>query len=248
MLEENAYATQLFAAVFFTVAGVRLLRLSQRTREAPEFLLGLYFALTGVSYFGWVLPYMVVALEPVQEPSDFVSWAVYSAGVVPFLIFTRLVFRRDARWATWVVVACIGALAVGTTTLKLRGNMYPGLDNPFYWVQWLGYTIPCAWMTLEVFLSRRIAVRRSRIGLSDAIVANRYLLVTLMGVFQTLACLSDILVTVDSVDDQTISAWSDAILGGLEIGGIAMLWLAFFPPASYLAWVTGSARPASETA
>ena len=182
MLEEGAYATQLFAAVFFTIAGGRLLRLSQRTREAPERLLGLYFALTGVSYFGWVLPYMV-ALGPLREPSDFVSWAVYGAGVVPYLIFTRVVFRRDARWATWLVVACIAAAVVGTLALAFDGDLYPGLDDPFYWIQWLGYTVPCVWMASEAFLSHRLALRRSRIGLTDLIVVNRYLLLAAFGAF-----------------------------------------------------------------
>lgn len=247
MLEEGAYATQLFSAVFFTVAGGRLLRLSRRTGEAPELLLGLYFALTGIAYFGWVLPYLV-ALGPLRAPSEAASWIVYSVGVVPFLIFTRVVFRKDARWATWCVVACICALAVGTTVLSLNGDLYPGLGDPFYWVQWLGYTVPCAWMASEAFLSYRVAARRSRIGLSDPIVVNRYLLLALFGAFQTFACLSDLLVTLDSADDRTISAWSDSILGGFEILGIGTLWLAFFPPASYLAWITRSARPAGGTA
>jgi hypothetical protein len=103
-------------------------------------------------------------------------------------------------------------------------------------------------MTSEAFLSHRTAARRSRIGLSDPIVVNRYLLLALFGAFQTFACFSDVLVTIDSADDRTISAWSDAILGGFEVVGIAMLWLAFFAPASYLAWITGSARPAGGTA
>ena len=132
MVEEGSYATQLFAAVFFMLAGARLLQLSQRTGEAPERLLGLYFALTGVSYLGWVLPF-VVALGPLLELSDFVSWSVYIAGVVPYLIFTRVVFRRDARWATWLVVACITAAVVGTLALAFDGDLYPELDDPFYW-------------------------------------------------------------------------------------------------------------------
>ena len=102
-------------------------------------------------------------------------------------------------------------------------------------------------MASEAFLSHRLALRRSRIGLTDPIVVNRYLLLAAFGAFQTFACFSDVLVTIDAVD-RTISAWSDSILGGFEIAGIAMLWLAFFPPASYLARVADSARPADGTA
>jgi hypothetical protein len=37
-----------------------------------------------------------------------------------------------------------------------------------------------------------------------------------------------------------ISAWTDYLLSGTEIASIAMLWLAFFPPAAYLSWIAGS--------
>jgi hypothetical protein len=242
-MQEGSYAAQLFAALFFMIAGGRLVRLSQRTGEAPERLLGLYFALTGVAYLGWVLPY-VVALGPLEMAADFGAWIIYSIGVVPYLIFTRIVFRKDAHWALWLALACAGALAVSTTMLILQGDEYPGLDNPYYWAQWLGYTVPCAWMTTEASLCHRIAVRRSQVGLSDPIVANRYLLLALFGAFQTLACFSDILVTLDLAVDRELSTWADSALGGCEIAGIAVLWLAFFPPASYLAWLAGSKRAA----
>jgi hypothetical protein len=245
MVEQGAYATQLFAAIFFVVVGGRMLRLALRTKAAPERLLGLYFVLTGISYFGWVLP-SLVALGPLLAPSDFATWGVYCVGVVPYLLFTRLVFRRDARWAVGLVAACIAALAIGTPALAWNGDLYPGFGDPFYWVQWLGYTVPCVWMTLEALGAHRSALRRCRIGLSDSIVANRYLLFAIFGGLQTLACAADLLVTIDSAEEHVVSAWSDAILGGLELGGIAMLWLAFFPPAAYLAWVDDSAQHAHE--
>ena len=91
-MEEGAYAAQLLAALFFLIAGERLIRLSRRTGEAPERLLGLYFTSTAVAYVGWVLP-VVVALGSMAEASDFAGWIIYSVGVVPYLIFIRIVFR-----------------------------------------------------------------------------------------------------------------------------------------------------------
>jgi hypothetical protein len=246
-MAEGAYAAQLFAAVFFMIAGVRLIRLSFRTGEAPERLLGFYFALTGASYLGWVLP-NIVALGPLAETTDYASWIVYCIGVVPYLVFTRILFRPESRWPHWVVAGCVLALALGTTVLTLNGDQYPGLSNPFYWIQWAGYTVPCVWMTIEAMRCRRDSVRRARIGLADPIVMNRYLLFAFFGGFQVLACLSDILLTIEYATNQAASESADLLLGSFELAGIAALWLTFFPPEKYLDWVNGSKRIADEAA
>jgi hypothetical protein len=96
------------------------------------------------------------------------------------------------------------------------------------------------WVTLEAALCCRSAARRAQIGLADPIVVNRYLLLALFGGFQVLACLSDILLTIDFAADHVTSGSTDLLLGGCELAGIAALWLAFFPPAAYLDWVVGS--------
>jgi hypothetical protein len=246
-MEEGAFAAQLLAGLFFGIAGARLLRLSFRTGEAPERLLGSYFALTGVAYLLWVLP-NIVALGTMAESTDFAAWVVYCVGVAAYLVFTRIVFRQESRWPHGIVVGCLLALALSTTVLTLRGDRYPHLDNPFYWIQWVGYTVPCVWMTLEALQCRRNAWRRAQIGLADPVVMNRYLLLALFGAFQVIACLSDILLTIDFAADQAASGLADLLLGGFELAGIAALWLVFFPPQSYLDWVTGSSRTADEAA
>jgi hypothetical protein len=207
-----------------------------------------FFALTGVAYLGWVLPLMAARLAPLEEAVDLAAWIFYCVAVVPQLLFIRVVFRQQARWAIWVVLGCGAALGVSTTVLTLNGNQYPGFGDPSHWARWLGYTVPCIWMSLEAFLSHRTARRRAQIGLSDLVVANRYLLLALFGLLQTLACLSDILIDLDPTSVWALSSFAgDVLLGGLEIAGIATLWLAFFPPASYLAWVAGP-KPAADRA
>ena len=120
-MEEGAYAAQLFAAILFLIAGGRLIRLSLRTHEAPERLLGLYFSLTGISYVGWVLP-VIAPLESWAGASDFTAWIVYSVGVVPYLIFSRIVFRPHALWANAIVIGCVSALALSAATLAWLGR------------------------------------------------------------------------------------------------------------------------------
>jgi hypothetical protein len=244
-MEESAYAAELVAAVFFVIAGERLIRLSRHSGEVPERLLGIYLALTGVAYLGWVLP-VVVPLGPMAETTDFISWAIYSIGVLPYLLFIRVVFRPTARWSFWVVIGCAGALALSATVLTLKGERYPGLGSTFFWIQWAGYTAPCVWVTIEAALCRRNASRRAKIGLGDPLVTNRYLLLALFGGFQVLACLSDILLAIDFAANQAASASADMLLGAFELAGIAALWLAFFPPVAYVEWVVGSNQPADQ--
>lgn len=244
-MEQGAYAAQLIAALFYIWVGGRLIRLSQRTGEAPEKHLGIYFALSGVAYLGWVLPNLVNVGSQL-EAVDFAAWVIFSIGIVPYLMFIRRVFRPDAGWGAWLLYGCVAALAVSAVVLILQGERYPGLGNPFFWAQWIGYTAPCVWMTAEAAGAHRVAAKRTKIGLSDRAVVNRYLLFGIFGALQTLACLSDILMAIDFATAGAASALADGLLGGLEVAGIATLWLAFFPPAAYLAWVSGSAPVAAQ--
>lgn len=245
-MEQGAFIAQFLAALFYVGVGVRLLRLSYRTREVPEMQLGVYFSLSGVAYLLWVLP-ILVNLGSVAEDADFAAWIVFGIGTLFYLIFVRRVFRPHASWAGALVYGCSAALAVGGGVLMARGEQYPGLGDVYLWLRWVGYTVPCAWITLEAASARRVAARRLRVGLSDPIVVNRYLLLGIFGTFQTLACFSDVLMSIDVVTDRSASALSDALLGGFEVAGIAALWLAFFPPARYRAWVSESAPAVART-
>ncbi len=246
-MEQGAYAAELLAGLFYMIAGARLIRLSRRTGEAPERLLGLSFVLTGMAYVGWVLPY-IVAMGPMAEPSDFAAWIVYSIGCVPYLLFIRVVFRPGPGWPQWLVIGSVAALALSAAVLTLSGDRYPGLDNPFFWIQWLGYTTTCVWLMVEAVLCRRNAVRRAQIGLADPIIVNRYLLLVVFGGFQVLACLTDILMAIDFAATNAASGLADLLVGGSELAGIATLWLAFFPPKAYLDWVVGSRQTADVVA
>ncbi len=55
-MEESAYIGGVIAGLFYLVAGIRLVRLSLRTHEAPERLLGATLLLWSLSYLFWQLP------------------------------------------------------------------------------------------------------------------------------------------------------------------------------------------------
>jgi hypothetical protein len=132
-----------------------------------------------------------------------------------------------------LVGLCSIFLLVGT----IFGGASFSLDNPWFMVQWVGYTTPCVWLSCEALLYRRGAQKRTQIGICPPIVANRYLLLALFGGFQTLACLADLSYAAAIDGAQTISLLTDALLGGSEIASVAVLWLAFFPPLFYSDWI-----------
>jgi len=104
--------------------------------------------------------------------------------------------------------------------------------------EWVGYTAPCAWLCGEAALYRRGAQKRARLGLVQPIVVNRYLLLAILGVLQTLACLSDLSFAYEISNDQAVSTVSNLLLGGTEIASVMVLWVAFFPPTFYANWIT----------
>ena len=77
-----------------------------------------------------------------------------------------------------------------------------------------------------------------RIGLCDGAVANRYLLVSLFGAFQVATCFAELAMEFEFSANHGVSAFTDGILGAMEVAGIAILWLAFFSPEWYQRWVT----------
>lgn len=236
-MEEYAYITPLIASIFYMVAGVRLLSLYARTHERPELLLTISFTLTGVYYFAYNIP-SLLQLDPWSPVMEWVVEWVYIISVFPFLFFIRTVFRPTGAWASTLVVNCSVFLIVGTAMGGVEGHGVYSLSNPWFIVQWVGYTTPGVWLCCEATVARLGALKRARVGLAPPIVVNRYLLLAVLGGFQTLACLSDLSFASDISDHHAVSTISNVLLGGTEIISVLVLWFAFFPPAFYANWIT----------
>ena len=248
MNSAGAYIWQLVAVVSFLIVGARLLRLSRRTREAPEKLLGLYFFASGLAFLGWTIStiFDFEGMEAQIDPViwfDLVPWAVYGIGMVPLMLFTRVVFRPGEAWAKWMIGACTLLLFSATTMWFVQRPDYYSINNPWYWCEWLGYTIPYCWVTIEAFVSYSGASRRARVGLCDRVVANRYLLFGWFGAVHASGCVTDIFEAMEYAANQTVTVGIDFAMGAAQLAGIVILFLVFFPPAVYQRWI--SAEPAT---
>jgi hypothetical protein len=244
-MEDHAYIGELIAAIAYLVAGVRMLRLSLRTGESPERLLGVSYTLIGTSYLFYEIPSIFV-LESLWTPFTLAGRIIFDVALIPFALFTRTVFRKNAPWATWLVCGCGALIAVGLIFSLFSGDAEGlALGSRWFWCEWVGYTAPSAWMSTEAFLAYAGAKRRQRIGLCDALVVNRFLLWAFHGLFGVAACLSVILMYSEYAATQIFSVWTDRLLGGMEMGSVVTLWLVFFAPAFYRNWIGRDATAAN---
>ena len=80
-MANHAYIGEVLATVVYLIAGVRLLRLGQRTGETPERLLGGAFLFMGVSAGLYVLP-VFSAFESLWTPLVFAGRVTYSQEIL----------------------------------------------------------------------------------------------------------------------------------------------------------------------
>lgn len=254
----QAYAFQLVAAAVFLWVGVRLVRLSRHTGESPEKLLGLHFFCSGLAYLAWVIPTLFQLEEAKSRIDltlwfDIVPWAIYDLGIVPLLLFARLVFRPDATWGKWLVATCTLMLLSATTmwfAQQQPGVYFYSVESPWYWCNLFGYAIPYVWLAIEAFLAHSAARRRARIGLCSRVVVNRYLLFGFYGVDQVALCVADLLQTMEVTGggDGVVSPLFDFAIGSIEVAGVAILFFVFFPPKFYREWLEGQQSAPSTSA
>ena len=241
-MEGSAYLLELVAALAYLAVGGRLLGRARQSGEAPERLLGSYFVFTGASYAIYALPLLLERPE-ILTPLFFTGRVVYAVGIVPLVLFMRRVFHPGETWAACLVWACALCLFAGLAVSALTGDVEGmALSNPWFWVEWVGYTAPFGWVAIDSLRSFSSASRRARIGLCDAVVVHRYLLWAGFGALKVACSLALVAMYSSVAEERLIAAWADAVVGGLEIASLAVLWFVFFPPVAYRRWLGGGAR------
>jgi hypothetical protein len=245
-MEEHAYIGELLAGFFYLIAGIRLLRLASRTEETPERLLGLLFVFTGISFLAYQLS-VVVQNQAFWTPFNFAGRLLYLPAPFILTIFTREVFRGESPWASWIVYGCAALLLVGVTGSVMVGDWEGfSVSNRWFWLEWLGYTLPFGWAGAESLIQWGRARRRLRLGLSEPLVCNRLLLWGMFGTTQVVTSLGTLGQYAAYERASVFTVGWDFMLGACEILSVALIWLVFFPPVFYRNWiVTTDAQVAS---
>ena len=220
--------------------GAYLLRRSSLTRKHPEFFLGLALLLDGVSYGFSEFPF-VAGIESIVEEFSFAGRIMAGTASVMIAVFVYRVFRPELRWARSLVGVAAVLVASGLCVSAVEGDWegfllltYKGL-----WLDWLGGLLPYLWLSVEAFRKYAAGRRALRLGIGDALICNRFLLIGLYGSFATTAYL--VLVPMYLLYELH-GAWSpglDMALGIVEIGCLAALWTSFAAPTFYRRWIGG---------
>lgn len=237
---DGAWIGQLIAGIFYLVIGIQLARLASRTGERPERLLSNMFFFTSASYILYLIPLMV-PVEALWTPFNFAGRLCYLPAPILVALFTRDVFRRGSRVSTAMVYGTAVLLVVGVGGSVMIGDWEGfSLKNPFFWMEWTGFTLPFAWAGLEAFGQYPPSLRRQRLGLCDRMTSNRLLLWGFFGLAQVGYSLVLLQMYAGYEVDQAFSPFLDRISGVIEMIALALIWLVFFPPRFYRKLVSAS--------
>jgi hypothetical protein len=245
-MEEQAYVGELISALVYLYAGMRLVRLSSRTGEAPERLLGAMFLITGISYLLYDLP-IILDSESLWTPLNFAGRVAYLPAPVLLAVFTRRVFRPEGVWGSWMVYGSALLLVAGVGGSVWSGDLEGfSISSRWFWAEWAGYTIPFAWAGAEAIAQYRPAQRRMQLGLCDPLVCNRILLWGCFGAMQVLVWVAVIPQYSEYEQEGGFSATWDALIAAGEIFSLALILLVFFPPVFYRRWIQSAAAGKAE--
>ena len=217
------------------IAGLRLLLLARRTRQAPEAALGAALFLGGgVGYLLMVLAHDVLprALAPMALRA---ATLCLHAGALLLAIGTAHIFRARDAWGRAAVAAIGLALGFSYTLRMWDVHTIPAAPAVF-WTDTLGSASAYAWSAVEAGRYAALLRRRLRFGLADPAVARRIAM-------WSAACAAAVAIHVASgVNRFVVSEGTHpavlAVSSALGLGAAACLWLAFFPH--------GRARAAAE--
>ncbi len=240
---DQAYIGELVAGIFYLLVGVRLGRLGARAGAAPERLLAGMFFCNGLSYLVYELALMI-DVASLWTPLNFAGRVLYAPAPVFLAAFTWRVFRPQGSWATWFVYATAGLMLAGVGGSAVAGDWEGfSISNRWFWLEWLGYTLPFGWAGVEAFLQHRQARRRWRVGLCEPLICNRMMLWSLFAIVQVAISLVVLPQYASYERENLFSLTWDILVGGLEILSIATIWLVFFPPTGYRRWIDRAAPP-----
>lgn len=221
-----------------SIAGLRLLRLAARTRQAPEAVLGAALLLGGgIGYLLMVLAHDVLprGLAPATLVAANLS---LHTGALLLALGTAHIFRPGEARARAGVAAIAVVLAV-SDALRLRdpGTIPPGAL--VFWTATLGSAAAYGWSAFEAGRYALLLRRRLRLGIADPAVARR------IGLWAA-ACAAALAMHGISIANRfAVAEGTHPVLlaasSGLGLGAASCLWLAFFPPRRARAALAGGA-------
>jgi len=226
-----------------TAVGLRLLALGARGRRAPELALGAGYLLFGAIGY----PLSAVARASAAEGAAHAGlWlaaalAIQNLGVIGCYVFPARVFRPGR---AGVAVAAAGALLLAVSWIGHGIEPgWPGARShgPWYYLGLATRAAAFVWCAAEAFAYWARLRRRLRIGLADAVVANR---MWLWGTSSLLIALGFAVFAVGTLSPGGVNTAPVVLsVSACGLGAATAMTLAFFPPAFYRRWLERGRQP-----
>ena len=217
----------LFALASFVV-GWRLLWLAHRTGLLPEKLIGGSLFLAGG--IGTALLILSGLAGPARGVFSTAAMLAIDCGITVLGVFTWRVFRPGLVGAT-VVATCTALLFLSFASDWVSGH-YLGVRRSGFSMtaDYSGRFAMYGWASFETMRQFVLARRRLRIGLSEPLVANRFLLWGISTLAANGIWVYSLWSELAKTSDRTAFYLVVSVLG--STCAIA-IWLAFFPPQAY---------------
>jgi hypothetical protein len=231
--------------VSYVLVGLDLLRRARTTRGLPELFLGLAFVFNGLSYLFTDLP-TITHNDAFLNEFSYIGRIFAGLCSATIAVFTWRAFRAKAGWAKGIVWVAGALIVSGLTVSALEGDWEGASPMTYkgFWLEWVGGAVPFIWLMGESLYAYVQSRRRVRIGLSDPLVCNRFLL---MGLYGMLASVTYPTYLWLYIQYERSGSWSDEVMvfaGFIEVISLVALWISFAAPAFYRRWVGESQESA----
>jgi hypothetical protein len=227
----------LLSMLVSALVGVRLVRLARRTRQIPELLIGLDLLLVGCGWSALVaVGRQATALPDATRVALVIAGATCAiAGTACLAVFNCRIFRPGSAGAR-VAAAAIGLAYLGIFVAQAfsPGWLAFAREERGPWTAAsLVAAFNYAWSFLEARRHAEMLRRRLEFGLADPVAADRVRLWTLLMATGTLASLvfAGFQALGVPIAGTTLGL---SLAAGVSLFSVALLWLAFLPPARYV--------------
>ncbi|MCG8588057.1 MAG: hypothetical protein MJE66_02090 [Proteobacteria bacterium] len=233
-----------FGAFFVVslITGIRLLLLWRRSGQLPELLIGM--GVLGIGPLG----YGFTTLASFTYGSSLALGAAMMAvgvtapavGAAAKAVFNWRVYHPESAAArTAAVVLGLALLGILVCDLAAFGVVRIEQSDELHLWSYLSTTARTAcllWGAAEAYRYWRLMRRRRSLGLADPVVTNRFFL---WGSSATAAGVGSMvgLLLIHHYGREAIMDEARLLMSGAGFLGAGFMWLAFVPPARYLAWV-----------
>jgi len=234
-----------FYLLTITIVGIRLLRLAHRNQALPELMLGLSLLIGGT--FGATLEGGALAMAATAEPGLIGMLLLIGkiCGLIALScqgIFIWKVFRPEAIWAPMLVGLCLALSAGALFGFGQSGTFATGeIPLRWFWLEMAGRTTGSLWLIYEAVNYYGLMRKRTRLGLADPVVCNRFLLWAIGGICGVSMMLTSVPPVLYPASTHWLLAWDIVLFSVFGIGFSIAYSLVFFPPAFYLRWVSSGA-------